>query len=38
MTCRPGCSDLQGLPVFDKMGVDVFGVVVIEDEDVLIPA
>ena len=29
MACRPGCSDIQGLPVFEKVGVDGFGVVVI---------
>ena len=22
MACRPGCGDLQGLPVFENMGVD----------------
>ena len=38
VACRPGCSDIQGLPVFEKVGVDGVGVVVIEDEDVLIPA
>ena len=38
MAYRPGCSDIQGLPIFDKVGVDGFGVVVIEDEYVLIPA
>ena len=38
VACRPGCSDIQGLPVFEKVGVDGVGVVVIEDEDVFIPA
>ena len=35
---RPCCSDLQGLLVLDKLGVDVVGVVGVEDEDVLVPA
>ena len=38
MLCCPGCSDLQGLSVFEKVGVDEVGVVVIEDKDVMIPA
>ena len=38
MACRSGCSDIQGLLVFEKVGVDGVGVVVIEDKDVLIPA
>ena len=33
----PGCSDIQGLPVFEKVGVDGVGIVVVEDKDVLIP-
>ena len=37
MEWRRGCGDLQGLTVFEKVGVDGVGVVVIEDEDVLIP-
>ena len=32
----PGCSDLQGLLVLEKSGMDGFGVVVVEDEDVLV--
>ena len=35
---RPGCSDLQGLSVLEKLGVDEVGVVVVEDEDVLVTA
>ena len=38
MECRPGCSDIQGLSVLEKLGVDGVGVVVVEDEDVLVPA
>ena len=38
MACRLGCSDIQVLPVFEKVGVDGVGVVFIEDEDVLITA
>ena len=38
MECRPGCSDLQGLPNFEKVGVDGVGVVVVEEKYVLIPA
>ena len=38
MACRPGCSYLQGLPVFYKLDVDGVSVVVIEYEDLLIPA
>ena len=34
----PGCSDIQGLSVLEKLGVDGFCVVVVEDEDVLVPA
>ena len=37
MACRLGCSDLQGFPVFKNLGGDGFGVVFIEDEDLLIP-
>ena len=33
-----GCSDLQGLLVLENMGVDGVGVVVVEDEDILVPA
>ena len=38
MAYLPGYSDLQGLPVFEKVGPDGVGVVVIEDKDVLITA
>ena len=38
VACRPGCSDIQGLLLLEKLGVDGVGVVVIEDEDVLVPA
>ena len=38
MSCCPGCSDLRGLPVFEKVGVDGVGVVVVEDRDVFILA
>ena len=31
MARRPGCSDLQGLSVLEKLGVDGVGVVVVED-------
>ena len=34
----PICSDLQGLSVFEKLGVDGVGVLVVEDEDLLVPA
>ena len=34
----PGFSDLQGLPVLDKLGVDGVGVVVVEDEYILVYA
>ena len=37
MACCPGCSDLQGLFVLEKLGVDGVGVIVVEDEDVLVP-
>ena len=37
MACRPGYSDLQGLSVLEKLGVDGVGVVVVEDKDVLVP-
>ena len=29
MACRPGCSDIQGLSVLEKLGVDGVGVVVV---------
>ena len=38
MACCPGCSDLQGLTVFEKVGLDGVGVLVAEDKDVLINA
>ena len=38
MTRLPGFSDLQGLPVLEKLGVDGVGVVVVEDEDILVSA
>ena len=34
----PGCSDLQGLPVFEMVGVDGVDVALIEDKYVLIPS
>ena len=37
MACFPGCSDLQILSVLEKLVVDGVGVVVVEDEDVLVP-
>ena len=37
MAYRPGCSDLQGLPVFEKVGVDGVGVVVVDDKYVFVP-
>ena len=37
MVFCPGCSDLQGLSVLEKLVVDVFGVVVVEDKYVLVP-
>ena len=37
MACCTGCSDIQGLPIFEKVGLDGVGVVVIEDKDLLIP-
>ena len=33
-----GFSDLQGLPVLEKLGVDGVGVVDVEDEDILVSA
>ena len=33
-----GCSDLQGLPVLEKLGVDGDVVVVVEGEDILVSA
>ena len=38
MECCTGCSDLQGLLFFEKLDVDGFGVIVVEDKDVLISA
>ena len=38
MARLPGFSDLQGLTVLEKLGVDGIGVVVLEDEDVLVTA
>ena len=38
MACLPGFSDLQGLPVLEKLGVDGVGVVVVEDEGMLVSA
>ena len=38
MACPPGCSDLQDFPVFEKVGVDGAGVVVIKYKDVFITA
>ena len=32
MSCCLGYTDLKGLPVFDKVGVDGVGVVVIEEK------
>ena len=32
----PGFSDLQGFPVLEMLGVDGVGVVVLEDEDILV--
>ena len=37
MACRSGYSDLKGLLVIEKLGVDRVGVVVVEDKDVLVP-
>ena len=37
VSCCPGCSDLQGLSVIKKLGMDRVGVVVVEDKDVLVP-
>ena len=34
----PGFGDLQGLPVLQKLGVDGVGVVVVEDEYILVSA
>ena len=36
MACLPGCSDLQGLLVLEKLGVGVVGVVVVVHEDILV--
>ena len=38
MACRTGYSDLQGLSVVEKLGVGGVGVIVVEDENVLVPA
>ena len=38
MARLPGFSDLQGLPVLEKLGMDGVGVVVVEDEDILVSA
>ena len=38
MACLPGYSDLQGLPVLENLGVNGVGVVVVEDEDILVSA
>ena len=38
MACCPGYINLQGLSDFDKVGVDGFGVVVVDDKDILVPA
>ena len=37
MECYLGCSDLQVLPVFEKVAVYGVGVVFVEGKDVLIP-
>ena len=37
VACCPGFSDLQGLPVLEKLGVDGVGVVVVAERDVLVP-
>ena len=34
----PGFGDLQVLPVLEKLGVDGVGVIVVEDEDILVSA
>ena len=34
----PGFSDIQGLTVLQKLGVDGVGVVVVEDEYILVSA
>ena len=34
----PGFGDLQGLPVFERLGVDGVGAVVVEEEDILVSA
>ena len=38
MARLPGFSDLQGLTVLEKLGVDGVGVIVVEDEDILVSA
>ena len=37
-TRLPGCSDIQGLPILEKLGVDGVGVVVVEDKGILVSA
>ena len=32
----PGSSDLQGLQILEKLGMDGVGVVFLEDEDILV--
>ena len=34
----PGFGDLQGLPVFEQLGVNGVGVVVVEEKDILVSA
>ena len=34
----PGCSDIQGFPVLEELGVDGVSVVVVEDADILVSA
>ena len=38
MARLPGCINIQGLLVLEKLGVDGVGVVVVEDEDILVSA
>ena len=38
MSRLPGCSDLQGFPVLEKLGMGGVGVVVVEEEDILVSA
>ena len=37
MECCLGYSDLQGLSILEKLGVDGVGVVVVAERDVLVP-